>query len=86
MRIIKRGREIVIIAVSDGFLYKMIRSLVGFLLRVGCGALPASAAREILMSRVRTARVPTAPACGLFLWSVRCRKAGRRNTGKKPTG
>ena len=26
--------------------------------------------RAILASRIRTARVPTAPACGLFLWKV----------------
>lgn len=66
----RRGHEIVIIAKSDGFLYKMVRSLAGFLIRVGEGAVPPSEARGILSSRVRTNRVPTAPPHGLFLWNV----------------
>lgn len=66
----KRGREIVIVARGDGFLYKMVRSLAGFLIRVGRGDLPPGTADEILASRVRTARVPTAPPQGLFLWRV----------------
>jgi len=66
----KRGAEITIIAAGEGFLYKMVRSLAGFLIRVGEGAVPPAVAREILDSRVRTARVPTAPPEGLFLWNV----------------
>lgn len=70
LKIIKRGREIVIVARGSGFLYKMVRSLAGFLIRVGEGAVPPSEARAIIESRVRTARVPTAPPNGLFLWNV----------------
>lgn len=66
----RKGLEIVIRAQSDGFLYKMVRSLAGFLIRVGSGAVPPEAARGILHSRTRTARVPTAPPQGLFLWRV----------------
>jgi tRNA pseudouridine38-40 synthase len=66
----KRGAEIVIAAEANGFLYKMVRSIAGFLIRVGEGAVPPSDARTILASRVRTARVPTAPPQGLFLWCV----------------
>ena len=66
----KKGAEIVVIAVGEGFLYKMVRSLAGFLLRVGRGDVAPSAVGGILDSRERTARVPTAPARGLFLWSV----------------
>lgn len=66
----KRGPEIVIIAKGEGFLYKMVRSLAGFLIRVGAGDLPVSAARDILASKTRTAHVPTAPPQGLFLWRV----------------
>jgi tRNA pseudouridine38-40 synthase len=70
LRVVRRGREVTVIARADGFLYKMVRSLVGFLLRVGEGAVPPSHARAILASRTRTARVPTAPPQGLFLWRV----------------
>ncbi len=66
----RRGAEIVISATADGFLYKMVRSLAGFLIRVGEGAVPPEGARVILHSRERTARVPTAPPQGLFLWQV----------------
>ena len=66
----QRGREIIIIARSEGFLYKMVRSLAGLLIRIGTGAVPASETRHILQSRERTARVPTAPPQGLFLWRV----------------
>lgn len=66
----RRGKEIIIIARSEGFLYKMVRSLAGLLIRIGTGAVPASEAGRILRSRERTARVPTAPPQGLFLWRV----------------
>lgn len=70
LKIVKHGSEVVIIAKSEGFLYKMVRSLAGFLIRVGEGAIPASEARTILLSRRRTARVPTSTPKGLFLWNV----------------
>ena len=70
LKVAKRGREIVIRARGSGFLYKMVRSLAGFLIRVGEGAVPPQDARAILLSRTRTARVPTAPPQGLFLWHV----------------
>ncbi|MBU4199435.1 MAG: tRNA pseudouridine(38-40) synthase TruA [Verrucomicrobia bacterium] len=66
----RHGKEITIIARSEGFLYKMVRSLVGLLIRVGSGAVPPAEAKAILRSRERTARVPTAPPEGLFLWRV----------------
>lgn len=75
LQVRRRGAEIVIIARADGFLYKMVRSLAGFLIQVGAGAAPASATATILHSRVRTARVPTAPPQGLFLWRVFYRRA-----------
>lgn len=66
----RQGSLIVIRAASEGFLYKMVRSLTGILLRVGHGAVTLAEIREILNSKVRTARVPTAPPEGLFLWKV----------------
>lgn len=66
----RRGQELTIVVAGEGFLYKMVRSLAGFLIRVGEGAERPSSAPQILASRQRTARVPTAPAEGLYLWKV----------------
>lgn len=66
----RRGRRIHITAEADGFLYKMVRSLVGVLVAVGEGKVTVPQVRSILQSRVRTAVVQTAPAQGLFLTKV----------------
>lgn len=66
----RKGHEVIIKARSNGFLYKMVRSLTGFLIRVGDGSAPPCTAENILRSRKRTSRVPTAPPQGLFLWHV----------------
>ena len=56
---------------GDGFLYKQVRSMVGFLISVGKGHERPEAVRELLATHPpRTARVETAPARGLFLWKV----------------
>lgn len=70
IRIRKTGASIVVAVASEGFLYKMVRSICGLLIRVGDGAVSLDEVGEILASRVRTARVPTAPPEGLFLWRV----------------
>ncbi|NKB25027.1 MAG: tRNA pseudouridine(38-40) synthase TruA [Kiritimatiellae bacterium] len=66
----KHGCEIVISAVGNGFLYKMVRSLAGFLICVGMGEQFSQDAKDLLRSKTRTAQVPTAPPEGLFLWKV----------------
>ena len=71
LQVRKHGADLVIAVRGEGFLYRMVRSIAGLLIRVGEGALPPEEVRAILASRVRTARVPTAPACGLFLWNVK---------------
>ena len=56
---------------GDGFLYKQVRSMAGFMLSVGKGNERPEAVRELLDAAApRTARVETAPARGLFLWKV----------------
>ena len=70
LSVTRKGHEVAIVAESEGFLYKMVRSLAGFLIRVGQGELIPDATDQILDSRRRTARVPTAPPQGLFLWKV----------------
>jgi len=70
----KRGNEIAIVARGEGFLYKMVRSLAGWLLRVGMGEVSPEETVDILESKIRTARVPTAQPQGLFLWKVSYRR------------
>jgi tRNA pseudouridine38-40 synthase len=70
LSVARKGPEVTITAEAEGFLYKMVRSLTGFLLRVGVGELDPDVATMILASAERTARVPTAPPRGLFLWKV----------------
>ena len=67
---IKKGPQYILVARGDGFLFKMVRSLAGFMIRVGQGDLQAKDALTILHSKTRTARVPTADPQGLFLWRV----------------
>jgi tRNA pseudouridine38-40 synthase len=69
----KRGNEVILVARGEGFLYKMVRSVAGWLIRVGKGEVAAEATTAILESKRRTARVPTAQPHGLFLWNVRYR-------------
>ena len=67
----KTGPRIVFTVRGDGFLYKQVRSMVGFLVRVGKGEEPPEAVSQMLRDTpARTARVPTAPGRGLFLWQV----------------
>lgn len=65
-----RGRRCTVIAEADGFLYKMVRSLVGTLVAAGLGRFDAEGIRRCLRTGERTALVQTAPAHGLFLERV----------------
>jgi tRNA pseudouridine38-40 synthase len=55
---------------ADGFLYRMVRNLVGTLVQAGHGALSPEAVGEILAARDRTVAGPAAPARGLCLVEV----------------
>ncbi len=55
---------------SDGFLYKMVRNLVGTLLEVGKGKIEPGEVAAVIESRDRKLAGPTAPACGLYLEKV----------------
>jgi tRNA pseudouridine38-40 synthase len=71
LEITGRGARWRITAEADGFLYKMVRSLVGALVAVGQGKLAPAEVETILHGARRTAAVQTAPAQGLFLARVR---------------
>lgn len=55
---------------ANGFLYNMVRNIVGSLVVVGHGKQPPSWIERVLASRDRTQAGPTAPPQGLFLMHV----------------
>jgi tRNA pseudouridine38-40 synthase len=55
---------------ADGFLYNMVRAIVGTLIEVGRGSRPESWTAEVLAAQERRAAGMTAPAHGLFLVRV----------------
>lgn len=69
---VTRSREgdVKICVKGAGFLYKMVRSIAGFLLRAGTGELTPEDAERFLKAAKRTNKIPTAKPQGLFLWRV----------------
>ncbi len=67
---VQRGRKVRIVAEADGFMYKMMRSLVGAIVAVGEGKLSLEELKHCLQTGGRVAAVQTAPAQGLFLEKV----------------
>ncbi len=55
---------------ANGFLYNMVRTIVGSLVRIGRGARPESWLAEVLAAMDRRVAGPTAPPQGLFLVCV----------------
>lgn len=55
---------------ADGFLYNMVRTIVGTLVQVGREKMPANHVARVLASRDRRQAGPTAPPQGLFLLRV----------------
>lgn len=70
LELVRRGRRVRIIAEADGFMYKMVRSLVGAIVAVGEGKMTTANLNGILESKQRTPLVQTAPPRGLFLIKV----------------
>lgn len=70
IEIVDDGPEIEIRVSGNGFLYKMVRSMAGFLIAVGIGREKPEAVNEIIASKNRTARVETAHPQGLSLYRV----------------
>lgn len=66
----ENGKEICISLRGDGFLYKMVRSIAGWLIRVGRHEVTPEETLKVMESKRRTASVPTAAPQGLFLWQV----------------
>jgi len=70
LSVTKRGNLLTIAVAADGFLYKMVRSIVGALVKVGEGKLTLEDLRKLMGAKKRAALIETAPAKGLFLWKV----------------
>ena len=69
-RLTREGEQLIYRVRGSGFLYNMVRNIVGTLLEVGRGNLRPADIEPILEARNRAAAGPTAPAVGLFLVSV----------------
>jgi tRNA pseudouridine38-40 synthase len=65
-----KGRFIKIIIEADGFLRHMVRNIVGTLVEIARGRIPADELNAILKSRDRKRAGPTAPSQGLFLEKI----------------
>lgn len=66
----QEGAYITLDVVGDGFLYNMVRSIMGTLVEVGRGKAPRDEMRRVLTSLDRREGGMTAPAHGLYLVSV----------------
>lgn len=69
-----RREDLVIFCVeADGFLYNMVRIMVGTLLHVAMGKINKNNIKDIILSKDRKMAGPTAVPCGLYLNRVRYR-------------
>ncbi len=68
--IVKDGADITVRVRGDGFLYNMVRIIVGTLIRVGRGFYAPERVKEILEEKERTAAGVTAPPNGLVLVGI----------------
>lgn len=64
------GSMVTICVEADGFLYNMVRIMVGTLLRIQQGKIPVDGIKDIIEKKNRKFAGPTAPACGLYLNKV----------------
>lgn len=67
----KEGDIINIRIAGNGFLYNMVRIIVGTLIKVGLGVYPPEHIEEIINAKDRNASGPKAPACGLTLVGIK---------------
>ena len=73
---VKGDGPLVVIEISaNAYLHHMVRNIAGTLLMVGAGERPPGWVAETLAARDRTRAGITAPASGLYLWSVRYPKS-----------
>ena len=67
-----KNKDVIKIEIAgNGFLYKMVRIIVGTLIEVGLGKISTKDIPSIIESKDRKRAGKTAPACGLYLVEVR---------------
>ncbi len=66
----KTDQGIVIALEGNGFLYNMVRIIVGTLIEVGQGKRDVKSVKNALLARDRAKAGKTSPPNGLFLWKV----------------
>ncbi|MCX5700786.1 MAG: tRNA pseudouridine(38-40) synthase TruA [Candidatus Omnitrophica bacterium] len=67
-----REKDFILINIeADGFLYNMVRNIVGTLINVGCAKCPEGKLKQILLSKDRSKAGFTAPSVGLCLMKVK---------------
>ena len=64
------GKEVHVTCQGDGFLYHMVRNIVGTLIEVGRGRFGPEQVNKVLETRDRSHAGPTAPPDGLYLVCV----------------
>ena len=83
--LLRHGDLLVYRVRGSGFLYRMVRNMVGTLLEVGRGNLRPADIDRIAEARDRRAAGPTAPAQGLFLAGVEYADEGAGQPGVNST-
>ena len=73
------GGQLVFEISANAFLWKMVRSVAGTLVRCEEKGLSSGSLREIIESRNQALAGPTAPPQGLFLWKVDYYRGGDAN-------
>jgi len=68
----KFDRDVVFTVIADGFLYKMVRMLIGSFVMFGLGKISGEAMLDMLDGGTRRINLDAAPAHGLFLHLVDC--------------
>ncbi len=74
LKITKKGRMYTFCVTGNGFLYNMVRIIVGTLLDVGRGHLSKEDVEKALLSGQRKYAGQTMPSCGLYLKCVEYKK------------
>lgn len=70
IQINQQEQELEIAFIGNGFLYNMVRILVGVLLEVGQGRIAPQEIEKVLKKQHKRLRAKTAPGHGLYLWEV----------------
>jgi len=68
--VVRDGAVLTFHFTAEGYLYRMVRNLVGALAKVGLGKISVDDFGKILRACSRSEAPATAPACGLYLMNV----------------